>query len=66
MQRCKHEKFGLGVRLEEIVSGSGQKVSRVVFDARPDEERVLLLSVLSESNAKLPDAATRPEAASLG
>jgi len=61
MQRCKHEKFGLGVCLEEFVSGSGQKVARVIFDACPDEERTILISCLSESTAKLPDAATKPK-----
>lgn len=57
MQRCKHDKYGLGICLEEFVSGSGAKVARVVFDARPDEERVLLLSVLSESTSPVPPAA---------
>jgi hypothetical protein len=57
MMRVKHDKFGLGVCLEEFVSGSGQKVARVVFDIRQDEERIILLSALSESNAALPPAA---------
>jgi len=61
MQRCKHGTFGLGIVSEEFVSGSGQTVARVVFDARPDEERIILISCLSESNAKLPDAATKPK-----
>lgn len=60
--RVQHEKYGSGVILEEFVSGSGAKVARVIFDARPDEERMMLLSVLSESRAAMPaEAKEKPK-----
>jgi hypothetical protein len=55
--RIRHEKYGLGVILEEFTSGGGSKVARVIFDARPDEERTILRSVLSDSKAPMPEAA---------
>jgi hypothetical protein len=51
--RIKHEKYGHGIMLEEFESGSGQEVARVIFDAQPGEERMILRSVLSESTAPL-------------
>lgn len=59
--RVKHAKFGLGVVLEEFISGGGGRVARVVFDNCPDEEKTILLSVLSESSAAIPEAAKKPK-----
>jgi hypothetical protein len=55
--RIKHVKYGLGVILEEFVSGGGAKVARVIFDFNPDEERTILRSVLSDSKAPMPEVA---------
>lgn len=55
--RISHPKFGPGVVLEEFVSFGGQPVARVVFDNSPANERTMLLSCLSESQAPLPEVA---------
>ncbi len=63
MLRVKHSKYGVGVVLAEFVSGGGQKVATVIFDIRPEEERTILLSCLSESKEPMPDAAkSKPKA----
>lgn len=55
--RIRHDKYGLGVILEEFVSGGGSKVARVIFDFNPDEERTILRSALSDSQTPLPEVA---------
>lgn len=63
MLRVRHSKYGFGLVLAEFVSGGGQKVATVIFDARPEEERTILLSCLSESKEPMPDAAkAKPKA----
>jgi len=57
LNRVQHSKFGVGVVLEERRTESGKPVSVVVFDARPDEERILLSEFLQPSDAPLPEAA---------
>lgn len=55
--RIKHDKYGHGIIAEEFISYGGANVARCVFDARPDEERIILRSVLSESTAAMPELA---------
>lgn len=43
--------------LSERRSESGASVSVVIFDARPEEERILLSKFLQRSNARMPAAA---------
>ena len=60
LDRVQHPRFGLGVVLDERRSESGRPISVVVFDAAPDQERVLLSEFVQPSNTRLPAAAKTP------
>lgn len=57
LERISHEKLGLGVCLDEFKTVGGKQAVRVIFDTRPEEERILLAEFVRPSTALMPPAA---------
>jgi hypothetical protein len=57
--RISHEKLGLGVCLDEFRTEGGKPAVRAIFDASPNDERIVLAEFVQPSTARMPQFAKK-------
>jgi hypothetical protein len=57
--RISHEKLGLGVCLDEFRTEGGKPAVRAVFDASPNDERIVLAEFVQPSTARMPQSSKK-------